>query len=96
MTNRLTICDDVQLFFRPEGNAWYSSSSGKLPEQIEEIVCEWQDDNSGHPHFEFAEKWLKAYAAPDQRKEELLLEFRGAYDKFRDHITRKLLEMGHV
>ncbi len=53
MTNRLTISDDIQLFFRPEGNAWYSSRSGKLPEQIEQIVYEWQNDNSSHPHLTF-------------------------------------------
>ena len=77
MTNGLTISDDIQLFFRPEGNAWYSSRSGKLPEQIEEIVYEWQNTNSGHPEFDFSEKWLQAFEPRDQRQEELLLELRG-------------------
>jgi hypothetical protein len=94
MTNRLTINDDIQLFFRPDGSAWYSSRSGKLPEEIERIVYQWQDDNLGHAQFDFSEQWLQAYEAPDRRREEILGELRRAYRAFREHMLRKLLDTG--
>jgi hypothetical protein len=94
MTNRLTISDDIQLFFRPDGTAWYSSRSGKLPEQIEEIVYQWQDDNLGHLQFDYSEQWLQSYEPPDRHKNEILRELRRAYDQFREHMLRKLLDAG--
>jgi hypothetical protein len=94
MTNRLTISDDIQLFFRPDGTAWYSSRSGKPPEQIEAIVYQWQDDNLGHLQFDLSEQWLQAYEAPDRRREEILSELRRAYHAFREHMLRKLLDTG--
>jgi hypothetical protein len=91
MTNRLTISDDIQLFFRPDGTAWYSSRSGKPPEQIEAIVYQWQDDNLGHLQFDLSEQWLQAYEAPDRRREEILSELRRAYNAFREHMLRKFI-----
>lgn len=93
-TNRLTLSDDIQLFFRQGGVAWYSSKSGTQPEQIEAIVYEWQDCNLSHPQFDFSEKWLQTFEAPDSRKEEMLRELRRAYNTFREHMTRTLLALG--
>jgi hypothetical protein len=94
LPNRLTISDDIQLFFRPDGSAWYASQSGKLPEQMEQIVYEWQDDNLDHLQFDFSEQWLQAYEAPDRRKDEVLRELRSAYERFRKYMLRTLLDAG--
>jgi len=94
MTRRLTINDDIQLFFRKDGTASYSSRSRKLPEQIEGIVYHWQQNNPSHPQFDLSEEWLQSYEAPDRRKEGLIRELRRAYDRFRDGITDQWVDKG--